>query len=235
MSDENSQSSEAPDGAGEGQGLDPNEVMTRAEARKLVAQRQELKARNEELAASHAEQAKQLEALRSQLEGRQGDVAGPPDAPDMPSWAKTLVDQNRALAEEVKATKAMFGEHRLSSARDAVEKEVLAKVPDGNRSTVKALLGSMNVDFTQPGAAADALAKLQEHHPITMVDHSRGVQLRAPQISPDGKVPASYFESFKSFSEVPDAYKQAAMRDPEVFKRLTAGGGGEGHPLSPRR
>jgi hypothetical protein len=223
MSDENSQTSEAPDGASGAP--DAGEIMTRAEARKLIAQRQELKATNAALQADMAAQAEELAKLRS---AKPQEPQEPAIAGDMPAWAQALVEQNKALAEQVSATQAMFGEHRVSTARAAVETKVLAQVPDGNRETVKALLGTLSVDFTQPGAAADALAKLQEQHPVAMVDHTRGVQPRAPQIQPDGKIKPEYFDAFESFSDVPDVYKSAAMKDPKVFERLMGRGTGEG-------
>ena len=219
MSDDQTSSEQAPDGAATGAtgaatGGAEGETMSRAEAQKLIAQRQSLKAEREQLLAKIAE-----------LEGAKPDKAGAPDKPGAPSddgtpaWARTL-------AEQVAQLKTEFGDHRTATARTAVEAKVLAEVPDGNRATAKALLGVLGVDFTTPSAAADALALLREQHPTVMVDHSRGTQPRAPARRPDGTIEATYFDQFRTFAEVPDAAKSAAMKDPKVFERLTGARGG---------
>ena len=61
-----------------------------------------------------------------------------------------------------------------------------------------------------------------------MVDHTRGTQPRAPAKRPDGTIEATYFDQFKTFAEVPDAAKPAAMKDPKVFERLTGASGTPG-------
>jgi hypothetical protein len=206
MSDETNQNNEAPDGA------DPIAAANDRAAR-MAAQRREIGAK---LDATLAEK-KALEARIAELESSRAGEGAQPDGAQPQPWQQAI----EALTSKIEGLGAQFQSHQTSAARAAVEAKVLAQVPDGNRSTVKALLGSLDVDFTQPGAAADALAKLQEQHPIAMVDHTRGAQPRAPQVQPDGSIDASYFESFKTFGEVPDAYKRAAMANPEVFARLT--------------
>ena len=223
MSDDQMSNEQAPDGAATGAtgaatGGAEGETMSRAEAKKLIEQRQALKAEREQLLARIAQlESAKLEGVK--LEGVKPDKIGAPSDDGTPAWARTL-------AEQVAQLKTEFGDHRTATARTAVEAKVLAEVPDGNRATAKALLGVLGVDFTTPSAAADALALLREQHPTVMVDHSGGTQPRAPARRPDGTIEATYFDQFRTFAEVPDAAKSAAMKDPKVFERLTGARGG---------
>jgi hypothetical protein len=221
MSDEQT-NSETPDGGTTGDAGDPGELMTRGEARKLIDQRQTLKATNAELLVKLAAQ----EATIAEMSGGKPDGAPTPvptaaEIPGMPDWAQDLRQQVTELGSKLDT-------HQTSTARAAVEAAVLSDVPDGNHLTAKALLGTLGVDFTQPGAAADALAILREQHSAVMVDHTRGSQPRAPATKADG---SPDFASYKTFDEVPDAFKPAVMRDPETFKRLR-GGGSQSHGLN---
>jgi uncharacterized coiled-coil protein SlyX len=218
MNDETSQTSDAPDGA------DPI-AAAEERASRMATQRREIGAKLD----ATLQEKKALEARIAELESAPAKKPAPSDGEQAPAWQQAF----QAMSEKMDGLVSKFESHQTSAARAAVESQVLAQVPDGNHSTVKALLGGLGVDFTQPGAAADALAKLQEHHPIAMVDHTRGAQPRAPQIQPDGSIKPEFFETFKSFSEVPDIYKSAAMKDPKVFERLMGRGTGDG-PRSDR-
>jgi hypothetical protein len=216
METETQSNSEAPDGASTPipapaqAGVRGEEVMTRAEARKLIDQRQTLKARVAELEA-------RLDQTKKPRPSTPETAANEP-----PAWQSAI----EKLTEQVGALGSKFEQHQTTAAQTAVEAKVLSEVPDGNHATAKALLGVLGVDFTQPSAAADALAKLREHHPTVMIDPSRVQRPLAPAAKPDG---SPDFSAFKSFDEVPDAYKRQALRDPDTMKRFRAGfAGGTG-------
>lgn len=212
MPDENEQPDTAPDGADE-------LTQARDRADRMAAQRRELGTKYDQ----SLEKIRELEAKLAEA-SKKPEPTGQPAPGNMPEWAKTFMESVAAqvgdLGTKVEGLDSSFKEHRTNDAYSRVEQAVLAKVPEGNKETAKALLKHLDVDYTQPGAAADALAKLQEQHSVVMVDVTRGPRPVAPQKKPDGSLD---FSQFNHPSEIPPEFAQAAAADPKTMDRLLLG------------
>lgn len=212
MSDENSSEPSGSADAGQGAEATPP-VKPRSEMTELenaIHRRDLATARAAKLEAETRELRAQLKAAG---QGGPGAISEPPQ-----DWKAAFEGLQAQMSEKLSELTGMFQAHQASAAQKAVETHVLTQVPEGNRSTASALLGTLGIDFTSDGAADAALEKLRTQHPAVLFDPARAGQPRAPQKRPDGSIDLS---AYRTFADVPDAYKPLAMRDPKEFERLT--------------
>lgn len=212
MSDENSNEPSGPADAGQGAEATPP-AKPRSEMTDLEAA-----IHRRDLATARAAKAEaEARELRAQLKAAgQGGTAPTPETPQ--DWKAAFEGLQAQMAEKLGELTGMFKAQQVATAQKAVEAHVLTQVPEGNRSTASALLGTLGIDFTSDGAADAALEKLRTQHPAVLFDPARAGQPRAPQKKPDGSIDLS---GYRTFADVPDAYKPLAMRDKEQFARLT--------------
>jgi hypothetical protein len=218
MSDDNNPSSEqAPDGAGTtAQPPAPTDLVAAATAReqKALRQRQEV---GQKLDAQLEENRKLRERLAA-LEQPKPKQAEPPAPDGAPEWFSAAMDP---------LTKRLAELEQMSAARsrEGIVDSILAKVPDGNRSTAKTMIAGLEaqnqIDFSSPTAVADAIELLSSTS--VMIDPDRGSLPAAPQVGTDGKLD---FSRYKHPDEVPEGFLGQAVQDPETFKRLFAGTSG---------